>query len=83
MMRLLSTFLLASLSTGVSALSAPSPIYETIRASQVLDPSTGQPSSPFDSDPTTISSSKGETSKSLVVILPQLGELIRPNIANI
>ena len=55
----------------VSAFSAVSPAYETIRSSPLFDPTTGRPSSaPILPDP----SSGGSTKKSLVVILPQLGE---------
>ena len=56
---------------SVSAFSAVSPAYETIRTSPLFDPTSGQPSSaPILPDV----SSSPSSNKSLVVILPQLGE---------
>ena len=58
-------FVLVSLVISVTS-ALVSPIYETIQKSQVLDPTTGQWGPPL--------SSSSSDKKSLVVVLPQLGE---------
>lgn len=58
-------FVIVSLVISVTS-ALVSPIYETIQKSQVLDPTTGQWGSPL--------SSSSSDKKSLVIVLPQLGE---------
>ena len=56
-----------------SALASSSPIFETLRQAQVLDPRTGESCSPISSF-SKDADDDSEPKKSLVVLLPQLGE---------